>query len=100
MSWAPLIRCYQRLLLGSLRTYDGYSAARVLRILPCVLVGHSPFVELLIPGHVAVEDSSMWSSQTIPVLDCYPVGHDVGVRCTYIGIMGTMVGDVTGIFLV
>ncbi|CAL2272288.1 unnamed protein product [Prunus armeniaca] len=32
----------------------------------------SPPVGRLIPGHMVVEDSSMWFSQTIPVLDCFP----------------------------
>ncbi|PQP98543.1 hypothetical protein Pyn_28213 [Prunus yedoensis var. nudiflora] len=45
----------------------------------------SPPVGRLVPGHMVVDDSSVWFSQTIPVLDCFPsaLGRAVCARRTF-----------------
>ncbi|PQM35855.1 hypothetical protein Pyn_34469 [Prunus yedoensis var. nudiflora] len=37
----------------------------------------SPLVGRLVLGHMVVYDSSVWFSQTIPMLNCFPWVHDV-----------------------
>ncbi|KAI5335973.1 hypothetical protein L3X38_026107 [Prunus dulcis] len=81
--------CYRRPLIGYSVHVGLDTGVRVLRVSAVCAGGELvPLLDGSFPNHMVVEDSSMWSRQTIPRLDCFPLYMMMAVLCDYPALVG------------